>query len=177
MQCFFTNCYTSDIAIERSNNVYEGGYSNQTQFIDLEDGSITNVNFLIDNCENIYGSGRIGSRVHISYNLMLQNNRGINFLLEKGNYGGIIENCFLPGLSIGHGFPSPIRYEHIDNNIICTFNSRPDFATFALGSSKGETFLRNTTIMDYNNRKDDNGIHRTYPMYVENCNFINKIKY
>lgn len=169
-QCFMQNCYMWELATERYRGDQEGGYSNQQQFIDLEDGSVSNINFSIKNCENIYGYGRYGAKVHISHNLLIDKSRNINYVLCKGNCGGTVENSVLRGLTFGQGFSNKTRYEIVRNCDIGTLKNVYDSGVFAVGDCDLEVFVKDSTINNVINEDLHGSKDRIFPVYLNNCN-------
>ena len=171
-QCYISNCYMWELATERYKSVFEQGYSNQQQFIDLEDGSVSNLNFLISNCEHIYGYGRYGGKVHISYNLLIDKSRNINYILNKGNFGGTVENSVLRGLTIGEGFSSKTRYETIKNCHIDELKHGYDSGAFVVADCDLEVYVKDSSISQITNEDNLGGNHRLFPTYLNNCNLL-----
>lgn len=163
-QGFGKNILTWNVACERS--VQDGGFSNQLQYIDFENGANTNCNFVCSNMENLYG-GR-GAKVHRSFNLIVDNCKNVNFLLHKGTYGSYINKYWSEGISFIQGFITPNRYDEATNVVTNRITiGKGDTGSVGDNYFRGYVLLEYSTFNNVNNGlvvgtqsggKDENGV-------------------
>lgn len=165
-QCFAEDCYMYNMAGERVAD--EGGFSNQTQFVDIEDVGV-NDNFFVTNCENIYG--RAGFKVHSSYNLCLKDVRNVNMMLQKNVYGAQIDGTY-GEILVSFGFSVPIRYHSVTNNIFNRFRLMWEFSS-EITDGDSRVYASNSTLLDAWYEHGENPAGSFPKLYTNRCHIFN----
>lgn len=95
--------------------VNNGGWSNQTMYVDVEDAANFNCEGYFVRLENLYGAA--GFKIHFSKNLVFKDTAGFNIGNHKGTYGTFVDG-HTGNITEYHGFAAPIKYTIIQNSYI-----------------------------------------------------------
>ena len=163
--CYMENCLTWNLGAERQ--TVAGGSSNQSLYVDMEDGNImNNCNFYLNNVDNIYGHG--GFQIHSVSNLLFNKVKNVIICGDKGVFGITVKNSAL-SIKVGHGYSNPVRYDFYRNNILDNFENR---ATKISRGSRGESDLKvnieGSTVFTLTGQD----LEYTDNIYVKECNII-----
>jgi len=139
VQCFVDSCYMYSISQER--RTFDGGFSTQSQFADIEE-SAHHCDFFVTDCENIYGNS--GFRVFHSNNVCFKDNRGFGITLDKNVYGAHIEGHY-GDITNKFGFSAPRKYHTIVNNVIGKYSTYWEFVNQCIADT-GRTYISGSTI-------------------------------